>query len=321
MAIVIAFACVYLFGLPLVLWFLGKLHQQQVIDKKIAKKVNPKKIPEPLFPQWKERIKFTMKDSRPIKGEAGPKRSLLFILMWVAGLLLTVAAAFTETWILALVGVVLFFTAVGFASISAKPLIETRRNILNKMFEIATMKSLVDSSVDSPSEVIQILKWENMIEPREVKFEIQSKFSDTGEEGFMVHFNQFFGTELTWVPSFDEETGATGWDYKESVLTIRTVPPLPTMAKWSERYVLDDGISWSFFPLGLGVEGGVEIPNPETGETENVLGFDVAGKQSGMKKYKCSKKIVTSPMALVAGATGGGKAEADNTLVTVWIDD
>lgn len=321
MVIVIALVCVYLFGMPIVLWMLGRLHQQQVIDKKIAKKVNPKKIPEPLFPQWKERIKFTLKDSRPIKGEAGPKRSIVFLLVWAAGLACVAVAGFTEIWALVPVGVILFFVAVGFASVSAKPLIETRRNILNKMFEIATMKSLVDSSVDSPGEVIQILKWENLIEPREVKFQIQSRFSDTGEEGFMQQFNQFFGTELTWVPSFDEETGATGWDYKESVLTIRTVPPLPTMAKWSERYVLDDGISWSFFPLGLGVEGGVEIPNPETGEIENVLGFDVAGKQSGMKKYKCSKKIVTSPMALVAGATGGGKAEDANTLVTVWIDD
>ena len=61
--------------------------------------------------------------------------------------------------------------------------------------------------------------------------------------------------------------------------------------------------------------------NPETGEIENVLGFDLSGEQGKVAKkagYKMSPKITTSPMVFIGGGTGGGKSLTTDTIVSVF---
>ena len=76
------------------------------------------------------------------------------------------------------------------------------------------------------------------------------------------------------------------------------------MATWDKRYLEDPTIQWSFFPLGISSKGGVPLINPETGEEERIVGFDLTGDQ---RKY-CDKNklhvdsdITASPMTLIAG--------------------
>lgn len=59
------------------------------------------------------------------------------------------------------------------------------------------------------------------------------------------------------------------------------------MAKWDKHYLEDPIVQWSFIPLGLSSRGGLPIKNPETGEIEHVVGFDLDGTQ---KKY-CDKMV------------------------------
>src|SRR5699024_4451231 len=106
--------------------------------------------------------------------------------------------------------------------------------------------------------------------------------------------------------------------YENNVVHMYSVPPIPQKAPWSERYVLDPGISWSFLPIGLTAENGDEMKNTETGKNEYVIVFDVEGEQAKYSKeeeYAMGSEIVTSTMVLIAGGTGSGKALSSETPV------
>lgn len=336
MKLAIALGLVYLAVMPIVLRLLALAHKKLIIDRKAAKlsksKGNLKNLPKPLWPKWKERISFTMKDKRdlvlkkPKKGSGGePKTSKIqnrqmFLILWSAGLLLTMAGAFILNWKVMLTGFAVFFVAIAFAIKTADSIIVTRQKVYTRMFSIAKQK-LGQSAEheDNPQAVISILEWNDYVKPQKVEFQVPDSFGAEGEEGFLRQYNQIFGTETTWVPSDDPEKGP-GWNYEEAKLTIHAVPPLPGRADWSEHYVLGDGVAWSFFPIGLGVENGIELPNPKTGTTENVLGFDLSGEQAkvGQKHgVKVAGTITTSPMAFIGGGTGGGKSLSVDTLVRV----
>ena len=92
---------------------------------------------------------------------------------------------------------------------------------------------------------------------------------------------------------------------------------------WDEHYIINENIAWSFFPLGLGVEGGVLLENPETGEMEHVLGLDLNGNQVKLAKKKgltIGNELVRSPQTLVGGQTGGGKALSLDTEILILQD-
>jgi hypothetical protein len=202
---------------------------------------------------------------------------------------------------------------------SADKLMKIREAVYTRMFSVARTKLGQNGEYEkNPQSVIRVTEWRDFIKPQKVEFDIPDSFGEEGAEGFMKQFNQLFGRETAWVPSDSEET--PGWDFDKGVLTIGAVPPLPREAPWDEHYVLADGVAWSFFPIGLGVEHGLELPNPKTGEIENVLGFDLSGEQGGIAKkfgLNMSQSITTSPMALIAGGTGGGKALSVDTMIRV----
>lgn len=338
MNLAIALGLVYIIVMPIVYRVVPSLvHKKLIIERKTAKAKNNKAamkdIPKPIWPKWSEHIGFTLKDKRnlvlkkPKKGSnEEPKVSniqnrQLFFMIWGAGLLLVLIGSFIGSWQVWLSGYVVFFVATHFGVNSAKTLLATRKAVMERMFNIAKLK-LGQSAEhsDNPGAVITVLEWNDYVKPQKIEFQVPDSFSAAGEAGFLEQFNQIFGTETTWVPADDPETGAPGWNYEEGKVTIYAVPPLPRMAPWDEHYVLDPGVAWSFFPIALGVENGLEVPNPKTGKIENVLGFDfsgVAGDAAKAAGYKMSPTITTSPMAFVGGGTGGGKSLAVDTLVEV----
>jgi hypothetical protein len=338
MSFAIALGLVYIIVMPIVFRVVPSLvHKKLIIERKAAKakanKAAMKDIPKPIWPRWSEHISFTMKDKRnlvlkkPKKGtKEEPKVSniqnrQLFFMLWGAGLLVVLVGSFIGSWQVWLSGYVIFFVAMRFGVKSAETLLATRKAVIDRMFSIAKLKLGQSAEyTDNPKAVINILEWNDYVKPQKVELQVPDSFGADGEEGFMRQFNQIFGTETTWVPADDPETHAPGWNYEEGKVTIYAVPPLPQMAPWDEHYVLDPGVAWSFFPIALGVENGLEVPNPATGKIENVLGFDFsgeAGKAAKAAGYKMSGTITTSPMAFVGGGTGGGKSLSVDTLVEV----
>lgn len=337
MKLALALGLVYIIAMPVVLRLLALAHKKLLIDRKAAKVKNNrqslKNLPKPIWPRWSERLSFTFKDQRsvvlkkPKKGSNGEPKTAniqnrqMFFLLWGVGLGLVVLGSFIGMWQLMVGGFLFFFVATTFGIKSANEIIVTRQSVYARMFSIARLKLGQSAEYeDSPQAVISVLEWTDYVKPAKVEFQVPDSFGAEGEEGFLRQYNQIFGTETTWVPSDDPETGAPGWNYSEGKLTIHAVPPLPQMAPWDEHYVLDDGVAWSFFPIALGVENGVELPNPKTGETENVLGFDLSGEQAKVGKkhdIKVSPTITTSPMVFVGGGTGGGKSLSVDTLVEV----
>lgn len=338
MSLAIALGLVYIIVMPIVFRVVPSLvHKKLIIERKTAKAKNNKAalkdIPKPIWPRWSEHIGFTIKDKRnlvlkkPKKGtKEEPKVSniqnrQLFFMLWGAGLLFVLIGAFIGSWQVWLSGYVIFFLAMRFGISSAKTLLATRKAVIERMFNIAKIKLGQSAEYsDNPGAVVTVLEWNDYVKPQKVEFQVPDSFSSTGEAGFLEQFNQIFGKETTWVPADDPETHAPGWDYEEAKVTIYAVPPLPQMAPWDEHYVLDPGVAWSFFPIALGVENGLEVPNPATGKIENVLGFDFsgeAGKAAKAAGYKMSPTITTSPMAFVGGGTGGGKSLSVDTLVEV----
>lgn len=323
-------AAVYLLAFPLLVRLSCLLHRRTLIaraeERVRLRKIDPDRVPKPWWPKIKERIGFTFKDKRATKiGKkegVGPQRRIVFFVLWLIGLALFVAAPLA-TWHFYLAGVVFFLFALGFGLRSPHDVIVTRERIYNRMFDIGRSKLSIPGKYEgNPKAVVTVVDWNEYIKPVEVRFMVPTTFGQEGEEGFLRQFNQVFGSETAWVPKDDPDKGTSGWNYEKGEVTLRAVPPLPQSANFSEHYITDPAIAWSFFPIALGVENGVELKNPETGEVENVLGFDFSGNQAKLGKkmgVKVTSKLASAaPMVLIGGGTGGGKSLAIDTPVYVY---
>lgn len=319
-------ASVYIIAMPIIFRLIAFLHKKLVTERAMQKAGNNKtlqnKIPQPIWRTWKERISFTMKDKRDAvlgKKQINLQNRQLFFIIWGAGLAIVALGAFLENWKIYLPAYFIFFFAMGYGITASKDILQKREKMYKRMFEIAQSKLGMSSEYsENPQAVIRVLEWADPLKPNKVQFDVPTTFGQDGEEGFLRQFNQVFGNETSWVPFDDMENGTPGWNYEEGTATFRAVPPLPTMAPWDEHYVLGEGVAWSFFPIALGVENGVSLPNPETGEVENVLGFDLSGEQPKIGKkagLAVGPEITTSPMAFIGGGTGGGKSLSVDTFV------
>lgn len=321
---------VYVFVMPIFLWGLTFAHKKLMIERKMAKmpkNAQSKNLPSPWWPLVKERLSFARQDVRPLKlgkkqTEGGPQNRVVTLLLWSSGLVSFLLFGLMKDPKLLLVGFVLFFVCVGFALKTADTVIKARKKIVFRMFEVGKARLNLSAEYEQqPSAVVRVTDWIDLIKPNKVEYDIPTNFSSDGEENFLKLFNQVFGQETAWVADNDEQPG---WDYENGKGRFRAVPPLPQKAPWKEHYITHPGVAWSFFPIGLGVENGVQIPDPETGEIEYVIGFDVSGKQKdvGPKAgLKVSPRIDTAPQVLIGGGTGGGKALASDTPVRVYVKE
>ena len=343
LTLLVVAAVFYIIGLPIIFRSFGLIDKQiknkklnkQLMGKGANKNTLMKGAPKPAWPKWRERLKFTRSDKRqfvlssPKKGSE-PKtfpitRRMAYWLIRAAGLVVALVGGLMGSFGVIALSIAVFFAGIIYGYKSADKLMKIREAVFTRMFSVAKTKLGQSFEYEAnPQAVIRVTEWRDFIKPQKVEFDIPDSFGEEGTEAFMKQFNQLFGRETAWVPADNEETGDPGWDFDKGVLTIGAVPPLPRQAPWDEHYVLADGVAWSFFPIGLGVEHGLELPNPKTGEVENVLGFDLSGEQGDVAKkfgLKVSQSITTSPMALIAGGTGGGKSLAVDTAIRTLSPD
>lgn len=324
-------AGLYLLGLPLLIYGICALHKYLLItrrERKMKRNADRKKLPSPLWPKFTRSLGFTMKkDTRPV-WKLPVSHRLFYWIFYLAGLILTVVGVFIENWELAGIGCGVYFIGIMFSLNTASKVLKQRDKILDRIFKTVDFKFHYDAEgKENPSSVVKVLEWRNYVEPEMIEMEIPLSFDSMSQDEFMKHFNQHLSKmsteaeERSWVPAVDPDKKLLGWDYGASKLTVRTVPPLPTMAPWHEGYVLNERCAWSFFPLGLGIENGVEMPNPENPEEmQSVIGVDVSGEQAKLGKkmgFPVSSNLVTSPQLLIGGGTGGGKSLSVDTLIPV----
>lgn len=325
MQLTLILAAIYIIVMPIIFRLVAFTHKKLVTQRAMQKAGNNRnqqaKVPKPIWGIWKERITFTMKDKRDAqigKKQVNLQNRQMFFLIWGIGLATVVLGAFLENWKIYIPSYFIFFFATGFGISASKDILEKREKMFRRMFEIAQSKMGLSSEFsENPQQAIRVLEWADPLKPNKVQFDVPTTFGQEGEEGFLRQFNQVFGNETAWVPFDDAENGVPGWNYEEGTATFRAVPPLPTIAPWDEHYVIGEGVAWSFFPIALGVENGVALPNPQTGEVENVLGFDLSGEQTKIGKkagLTVGPEITTSPMCL----TGDTKVVlADNSTITL----
>lgn len=324
----VLFAAGYVVGFPLLLRLFAAVHKAVVTNRREEREANkPRSDREPvrvLWVGWREQFAFAVKDRR-VMGKAksdgtppsGPQYRVASGLGWLAGFVMFMVGGATGVWQLLVSGFVVFMVTVGFALHSARQVTDARHKMLGTMAEISRA-ALGTKSGSDPSQVVSVLEWADPLTPSVVRFTIPPTFNGEVGEGFFLRmFNQRFGQRTTWVPYPDPKTSRPGWDYEQECATFHSMPPLPTRAPWDAHYIEGPEVAWSFFPIALGVENGVEITNPETGEKEHVLGFDMAGAQGDMGKQgvRMGPEIVTAPHVLIGGGTGGGKALAVDTPV------
>lgn len=326
---ILMYPLIYLLGFPILLelFFFAqkKLIVQKSEERNAKRKVpkSPENLPKPLRPVFYRRFKFAVKDRRFFMAgkkprESGIQNRVVILIAWVAGLVLALVAGVQNKPIFIAWALIPFIFAMIVAHMVPKPILQEQDRITKRMFDVLRTKMPFEGEWNHNGN-IQILEWRDTVVPALIQFKLPLSFAEESQDNVRRHFNQFFGRESEWVAHVDAEKGYLGWDYDKGHATLIAKPPLPTKAPWSDHYVLDPGVAWSFFPLGLGVEGGLELPNPnKNGEIENVLGFDVSGLQEKFAEkagYKLSPTIVTSPQALFGGATGGGKAHPIDTPI------
>lgn len=319
---------------PLTFAIFLALHNKLVVKKH---NMNLRAKDEPMASKWSKmqpKIQFAMKDKRAVitkKDEQvdvdeEPKKPLItrqifLYILFGLGFISTPALFMAGMYSYGLiVGLVLFYVALTYALNSPTKMMAQHEQFYNKMYKLVNSRLGVEEEWrDQPQKAIQVTKWgADFITPLRIKIRVPTTFDQSGEKSFLELFNQVYGQTRAWVARKDD--GSPGWDYEEGWVYMYAVPPLPQIAPFHERYVLSDGIAWSFFGVGLGSENGVKLLNEETGKYEHVLGFDVAGEQKDVGKeagLEVGPEITTSPMILCAGGTGGGKSVALTEKVVI----
>lgn len=243
----------------------------------------------------------------------------IILILFIIGFILTMAIT-AINWLYAIP--VVFVWPLVIWIVSRKVAGERRKEkekTLERLLEIKIARLGSTSKVKSKpniDEEMKVLEWDDeMINPVKIRFAIPTTFDSLFINDFMVKFNDMFGGDKEWIAD-EQDKEYPGWDLKNGFVTLKTTPPLPNMAAFHENYILNDRIAWSFFPLGLGSKGGVEMISPITNEKVHVIGFDVFGAQKKLgKKFYVGSEIEQSPQTLVAGVTGSGKSVLQRSIV------
>ena len=87
---------------------------------------------------------------------------------------------------------------------------------------------------------------------------------------------------------------------------------MPTKASFNPYYIFAPGIESGVFAIGLGDSGGAQLPIEEGSETMvTVIYVNVSGKgETYAAKHGLTMIAPPTPMVLIMGPTGSGKAQA-----------
>lgn len=161
-------------------------------------------------------------------------------------------------------------------AIRTTPIINQRKQILNRMFAVASSVFRYGRGSDlEPWKYVRIKKWETFTTPGETHVSIPATFDTSGlmsRDGFERHFNSTVTDENSWVYE---------WKGAEGTVICRPINHLPTMAEYpgSEKH------PWHVIPLGIGSEGEVTVD------------------------------LTKTPHMLVCGSTGSGKSVLQRNLL------
>lgn len=164
---------------------------------------------------------------------------------------------------------------------------------------------------------IDNIEWDDENKPTDFDIYLPVGYDDLQFDTFLNKLSAQFGRFRPFEIN-NEIDGRLGYDSENRVTIVTLQQKLPDMALFDERYLLNEDVQWSYFPLGIGSRGGIPFIDPNTGKEIRLVGFDVNGAQS---KYMSKKGIYTgpdlmsSPQALGAGMTGSGKSVVQRNIV------
>ena len=162
-----------------------------------------------------------------------------------------------------------------------------------------------------------VVTWGPDRQPEKIRLSIPVGYDPLQMSSFLESMSNGFGRGRPWeLDNADPDFPGLNMDLR--IATIALQAPLPNKAIWSDYWLNNDIVQWSFFPLGFGSKGGLPIKDPETGEEVRLVGFDVNGAQ---QKF-CAKQgiytgpdIMPSPHAILCGVTGGGKSVMQRNVI------
>lgn len=200
--------------------------------------------------------------------------------------------------------------------------IQERDKILNRMLDLKFSRMGKATKTGLLPDELEVLEWEESIKPTKVRMTIPVNFEPLAVDVFLLQWNVMFGDGREWAP--DVTGDEKGWDFISGFVTLKAGEPMPNMAPWSAHYVLNEKCPWSYFPLAIGVQGGILMDSPDGKSKEHILGFDFAGnapKEGKKKGYYVGDELQSgaSPMCLVVGATGGGKSVLQQNILTACL--
>lgn len=163
---------------------------------------------------------------------------------------------------------------------------------------------------------IDDIEWDETKQPVALKLTLPILYDSLQKDTFLDKMSSTFGRGRPWEVD-DTDESREGWDTTNQIAYLRLQNPLPNLALWNERYLLNDIVQWSFFPLGIGSRGGVPFTEPD-GKEVRLVGFDVNGAQGKYLKkshIKYGSDLMPSPHTLGAGVTGGGKSVVQRDII------
>lgn len=162
-----------------------------------------------------------------------------------------------------------------------------------------------------------VVTWGPDRQPEKIRLFLPVGYDQLQMSQFLEGMSNGFGRGRPWELD-NADPDFPGLDMDKRIATIALQAPLPGKAIWTDYWLNNDIVQWSFFPLGLGSKGGLPIPDPENGEEVRLIGFDVNGAQ---QKF-CAKQdiytgpdIMPSPHAILCGVTGGGKSVMQRNVI------
>lgn len=321
------FLIMYLAIPPFVLWF-GKMMKDQfkysLYGRKRSQTAIAQEAEAGFNARLKERKDFTKRDPRtkPIPYK------IIYIAIYALGAIGSfIVGTFDFKFKYAALMWLFNFGSMAFSYITADEIVVERKKVLERMLSLKQSKmGLVSESKSNPilPDEIEVLEWhDDLITPKRLYLYMPTTFDSLQVTSFLESFNLIFNSHGQWIANMEDEN-YTGFDFNAGVASLRVSPPLPQRADWHERYLLNEKVHWSFFPLAIGSENGIPIENEETGKVEHVLGFAVnsgQNKLSAKQGVTIGSEIVAAPQILIAGGTGGGKSLSVDTLVVTVTDD
>ena len=136
-----------------------------------------------------------------------------------------------------------------------------------------------------------VVTWGPDRQPEKIRLFLPVGYDQLQMSQFLEGMSNGFGRGRPWELD-NADPDFPGLDMDKRIATIALQAPLPGKAIWTDYWLNNDIVQWSFFPLGLGSKGGLPIPDPETGEEVRLVGFDVNGAQ---QKYCAKQNIYTGP--------------------------